>query len=68
MIEAAILVVAFVVATALLALSEGALREEKVAVWALVAGLVIVVAFGIVAPTLPTNGPAPMPKPVPLPS
>jgi hypothetical protein len=68
MLEAAILVVAFVVATALLALSEGPLREENVAVWALVAGLVIVVAFGIVAPAIPTAGPRPMPQPVPLPS
>lgn len=66
MIEAAILVVAFVVATALLALSEGPVREESVAVWALVAGLVIVVAFGIVAPALPMTGPAPVPMPVPL--
>ena len=65
MVEAAILVVAFVVATGLLALSEGAISEARVALWAVVAGTVIVLAVGIVAPALPAAGPAPVPVPVP---
>lgn len=65
MVEAAILVAAFVVATGLLALSEGPISEAKVAVWVVVACAVIVLAVGIVAPALPAAGPAPMPVPIP---
>jgi hypothetical protein len=65
MVEAAILVVTFVVAISLLVLSEGPISQSRVAVWAVVAVAAILLAVGIVAPYLPTPGPAPMPVEIP---